>query len=186
MAPAILQNRDTTSIFERVGMLRDVDSHACVPFNNGMSEKNPGRFLAALMGNTAFVASLGGEILEIGRGHARTRLPYSAHLVGDPDTGVVHGGVITAMLDQTCGVAVASALTTMMPFATLDLRIDYMKPATPHADILFEAECLKVTHEVAFTRGLAYQSSRDQPIALSTGAFMLIRGVSSGSAKTGV
>jgi uncharacterized protein (TIGR00369 family) len=143
-----------------------------------MTENTPGLspFVAARMGNTAFVASLGGEIVEITRGHARTRLPYGPHLVGDPDSGVVHGGVITAMLDQTCGIAVASALTTMMPFATLDLRIDYMKPATPGAEILFEAECLKVTHEVAFTRGLAYQGSRDEPIALSTGAFMLIRG----------
>ena len=59
--------------------------------------------------------------------------------------------------------------------ATLDLRIDYMKPAEPHCDIFIEAECLKVTHEIAFTRGIAYQDSREAPIALSTGAFMLIR-----------
>jgi uncharacterized protein (TIGR00369 family) len=132
-------------------------------------------FFAARMGGTAFIVSMGGEILEIGGGKGRMRLPYAPHLVGNPDTGVVHGGVITAMLDQTCGVAVASALKTIMPFATLDLRIDYMKPAKPYADIFVEAECLKVTHEVAFTRGIAYQTSRDEPIALSTGAFMLIR-----------
>jgi uncharacterized protein (TIGR00369 family) len=140
-----------------------------------MSDKNTDPFHTARMGGTAFVVSLGGEILDVGKGRARTRLPYADHLVGDPDTGVVHGGVITAMLDQTCGIAVASALKEIMPFATLDLRIDYMKPATPHADIHVEAECLKVTHEVAFTRGIAYQTSRDEPIALSTGAFMLIR-----------
>jgi uncharacterized protein (TIGR00369 family) len=133
------------------------------------------KFMGARMGNTAFVASLGGEVLEVSRGFARTRLPYAAHLVGDPDTGVVHGGVITAMLDQTCGIAVGSALKEFVPFATLDLRIDYMKPAEPHRDIVIEAECLKVTHEIAFTRGIAYQESRDAPIALSTGAFMLIR-----------
>jgi len=132
-------------------------------------------FAAARLGGTAFLVSLGGEVLELGKGRARTRLPYAPHLVGDPDTGVVHGGVITALLDQSCGIAVASALKELVPFATLDLRIDYMKPAEPHVDILVEAECLKVTHEVAFTRGIAYQGSPDQPIALSTGAFMLIR-----------
>lgn len=160
-----------------------VDSARHVPFNRSMSEDNPAisPFMAARLGNTAFVASLGGEVVEIARGRVRTRLPYSPHLVGDPDTGVVHGGVITAMLDQTCGIAVASALTRIMPFATLDLRIDYMKPATPNADILFEAECVKVTHEVAFTRGVAYQISRDEPIALSTGAFMLTRFAKSGA-----
>jgi uncharacterized protein (TIGR00369 family) len=140
-----------------------------------MSQPPPDSFAAARLGGTAFIVSLGGEILEIGKGKSRMRLPYAPHLVGDPDTGVVHGGVITAMLDQTCGVAVASALKELMPFATLDLRIDYMKPAKPHTDIFVEAECLKVTHEVAFTRGLAYQTSREEPIALSTGAFMLIR-----------
>jgi uncharacterized protein (TIGR00369 family) len=138
-------------------------------------QADPADLMGARMGNTAFVASLGGVVLELGKGKARTRLPYTAHLVGDPDTGVVHGGVITAMLDQTCGIAVASALKNFMPFATLDLRIDYMKPAEPHRDIFIEAECLKVTHEIAFTRGIAYQDSRDAPIALSTGAFMLIR-----------
>lgn len=143
-----------------------------------MTEDNPtiATFAAERMAGTAFTVSLGGEILEIGKGKARTRLPYAPHLVGDPDTGVVHGGVITAMLDQTCGIAIASALKEIMPFATLDLRIDYMKPARPNADIVVEAECLKITHEVAFTRGIAYQVSRDEPIALSTGAFMLIRG----------
>jgi uncharacterized protein (TIGR00369 family) len=141
------------------------------------------KFAAARMGSTAFFASLGAEVIEVAKGRARTRLPYALHLIGDPDTGVVHGGAITAVLDQTCGIAVASALKALMPFATLDLRIDYMKPAEPNADIFIEAECLKVTHEVAFTRGIAYQASRDQPIALSTGAFMLIR--MGGDAKTG-
>lgn len=133
------------------------------------------KFAGARLGGTPFAVSLGAEVLEIVKGRARTKLPYGPQLVGDPETGVVHGGVITAMLDQTCGIAVASALKEIIPFATLDLRIDYMKPAEPHADIFIEAECLKITHEVAFTRGIAYQASRDEPIALSTGAFMLIR-----------
>lgn len=142
----------------------------------GSGEDDLQKFVGARMGGTALVQSLGGEVLEIAKGRGRMRLPYAPHLVGDPDTGVVHGGVITAMLDQTCGIAVGSALNEIMPFATLDLRIDYMKPATPHADIFVEAECLKITHEVAFTRGIAYQTSPDEPIALSTGTFMLIRG----------
>lgn len=134
------------------------------------------KFSAERLGHTAFILSLGGKVEEVNQGRARTRLPYAPHLVGDPETGVIHGGVITAMLDHTCGMAVMAALKEIMPFATLDLRIDYMKPAEPHADVFIEAECLKVAHEVAFTRGIAYQKSREEPIALSTGAFMLTRG----------
>jgi len=132
--------------------------------------------LASHMGQTAYIASLKGEVVTLTAKRAELRVPYGPHLVGDPDTGVVHGGVITGMLDHTCGMAVSAALNEPMPIATLDLRIDYMKPAAPGADIFAEAECVKIGHDVAFVRGLAHQGSRAEPIALCTGAFMLIRG----------
>jgi uncharacterized protein (TIGR00369 family) len=135
------------------------------------------RDLGKQMGQTAYIAGLKGEVLEmVAPGRARMRLPYGPDLVGDPDTGIVHGGVITGILDHTCGMCVTAALRTPMPIATLDLRIDYMKPAVPGQDIFAEAECVKVGHDVAFVRGLAHQGSREEPIALCTGAFMLIRG----------
>lgn len=127
-----------------------------------------------MMDKTPFFAAIGGEMLETGNGAARARVPYGQHLVGDPDSGVVHGGVITAVLDHACGAAVMSALRAPMPIATLDLRIDYMKPAAPEADIFVETRCVKVTHEIAFVRGSAYQADPEAPIALCTGAFMLI------------
>jgi uncharacterized protein (TIGR00369 family) len=133
------------------------------------------RTLASHMGQTAYIAGLKGEVLELSAKRARLRVPYGPDLVGDPDTGVVHGGVITGMLDHTCGMAVSAALNGPMPIATLDLRIDYMKPAKPGDDIFAEAECVKVGHDIAFVRGLAHQGSREAPIALCTGAFMLIR-----------
>ena len=127
------------------------------------------------MNLTAFMVGIGGEVLDIWP-VARTRLPYSEKLVGDPATGVVHGGVITGLLDQACGVAVMAKLRELMPIATLDLRIDYMRPAKPHATIYAECECLRVTHEVAFVRGTAHDGDPADPIALCTAAFMLIRG----------
>jgi uncharacterized protein (TIGR00369 family) len=142
-----------------------------------MSDAPPSRAdIFARMAGTAFIAGLGGELTDMRGGRAGMRLPWSEKLIGDPQTAIVHGGVITGCLDHCCGIAVASALRNPMPFATLDLRIDYMKAAAPQLDILFEAECLKVTHEIAFARGLAYQKARETPIALCTGTFMLIRG----------
>ena len=131
--------------------------------------------MAKGMGNTAFLVALGGELLKFDKGIGRLRLPYSDKLVGNPETGVVHGGVITAMLDQACGMAIGSALDTPSGMATLDLRIDYMKPATPREDILIESECLKVTREIAFARARAYHKTIDDPIAIATGTFMLMR-----------
>ncbi|HEY5337147.1 MAG TPA: PaaI family thioesterase [Rhizomicrobium sp.] len=127
------------------------------------------------MNLTAYLAGIGGEIVDIWP-LARARLPYSEKLVGDPATGVVHGGVITGLLDHTSGIAVMAKLREPMPIATLDLRIDYMRPAKPHVEIVAECECVRVTHEVAFVRGTAHQGDASDPIALCTGAFMLIRG----------
>lgn len=101
------------------------------------------------------------------------RVPYAEHLVGDPDTGVVHGGVLTALLDNTCGIAVRPGPDESMALATLDLRIDYMGPAEPHKDILAEAVCYKRTRHVAFVRATAYQTSADQPVATCVATFML-------------
>jgi acyl-coenzyme A thioesterase PaaI-like protein len=58
---------------------------------------------------------------------AWSSLPYRPVFVGDTETGVLHGGVVTAMLDESCGMAVQLALDGTSAIATLDLRIDYQK-----------------------------------------------------------
>jgi len=125
------------------------------------------------MGDTAFLRALGGILEGYAEGRGRIRLPFQPFLVGNPDTGVIHGGVLTALLDQACGMAVGSALRMPAMIATLDLRIDYMKPAQPETDLIIESECLKIAHEVAFTRGYAFQATRDDPVAIATATFML-------------
>jgi uncharacterized protein (TIGR00369 family) len=101
------------------------------------------------------------------------RIPYADHLVGDPDTGVIHGGVLTALLDNTCGIAVRPPDGAPVGIATLDLRIDYMGSAQPHRDIYAEAVCYKRTRNIAFVRASAYQDSPAEPIATCVAAFML-------------
>src|SRR5439155_16379509 len=73
--------------------------------------------------------ALGIRIVEVANNEAVFELPYDAKLVGNPDTGAVHGGAITAMLDACSGFAVFAALVERVPIATLDLRIDYLKAA---------------------------------------------------------
>jgi len=116
---------------------------------------------------------LGMKIIELRQGKGFMEVPYDKKLVGNPKTGVVHGGVITALLDTLCGVVVMSAVPENTPLATLDLRIDYIRPATPGETIRSSAECYKVTEHVAFVRGLAYHDLPDDPIANCTGTFML-------------
>lgn len=112
-------------------------------------------------------------VIDIGEGTALTRLPYDKKLIGDPETGVLHGGVITSLLDNACGVAVSARTRMFGSMATLDLRIDYMKPATPGEDVYAFTECYRITKSIAFVRGVAYHTDRNDPIASCTAAFML-------------
>ena len=106
-------------------------------------------------------------------GEAWSSLPYRPVFVGDTQTGVLHGGVVTAMLDESCGMAVQLALDGTRAIATLDLRIDYQKPATPGLDIQAHSFCYRVTRSIAFVRSTAYQDSEDDPVATATACFMI-------------
>ena len=126
-----------------------------------------------IMSAVPWAQALGFEMIGIEQGKAFARAPWREDLVGDPVSGVVHGGVITALLDNLCGVSVAAALREFKSMATLDLRIDYMRPAEKGRDIIGEAECYHLTRTVAFVRAWAYHDSRDRIIATAAGAFAL-------------
>jgi uncharacterized protein (TIGR00369 family) len=126
-------------------------------------------FIDAIPHNRA----LGMRMRELRRAEAVFELPYDAKLVGNPDTGVLHGGAITALLDACSGAAVFAALTAWQPIATLDLRIDYMRGAEVGRAIVCRAHCYKLTRNVAFTRAVAYHDDEADPIATSMGTFMI-------------
>lgn len=134
-----------------------------------------------IQGGAAFFQALGAEVVEAAPGRSVMRLPYAPHIVGNPDTGVVHGGAVTGMLDHACGMAVGSALaaqtapdgTGFRSVATLDLRIDYLKAAQPGTAITVIGECVKITRQIVFAKGTAYQDSPDDPVALAAGTFMI-------------
>jgi uncharacterized protein (TIGR00369 family) len=117
--------------------------------------------------------ALGFETVALEKAVAVMKVPYHERLVGDPDTGVVAGGVVTTLLDHCCGQAAHAALERFAYIATLDLRIDYMRAAEPGKDIFARAHCFKVTRNVAFVRAVAYDVDPDDPVAAATAAFML-------------
>lgn len=109
---------------------------------------------------------LGMELVELTPPGLVVKLPYSDHIVGNPESGVIHGGAITSLMDQSCGLAVAVALAPEYDITpTIDLRIDYMRPAEPGKDVFAFVECYRKTRQVVFTRGIAYHEDRDKPIA---------------------
>jgi uncharacterized protein (TIGR00369 family) len=117
--------------------------------------------------------ALGMKVVEMRRAEATLELPYDEKLVGNPDTGVLHGGAITALVDACSGAAVFAALTDWKPIATLDLRIDYLRGGEVGRAIQCRARCYRLTHNVAFTRAVAFHDDESDPIATSMGTFML-------------
>jgi uncharacterized protein (TIGR00369 family) len=117
--------------------------------------------------------ALGFETVSLEKATAVLKVPYDPKLVGDPDTGVIAGGVVTTLLDHCCGQAAHAALDEFKFIATLDLRIDYMRAAEPGKDVYARAHCFKVTRNVAFVRAVAYDADPDDPVAAATAAFML-------------
>lgn len=129
--------------------------------------------IQAMMQWTPQGRALGLELVEAQQARVWARAPYRAELVGDPKSGVIAGGVLTTFLDQVCGMAAILAMDEPTSVATIDLRIDYMRPAAPGRDILAEAHCYKIGKHVAFVRAVAYEDGPDDPIANATSSFMV-------------
>lgn len=125
-----------------------------------------------LIDHVPYARAIGMEVINANVGKIWLKVPYQDKLVGDPDTGVLHGGVITSVLDNAGGIAVQLSMPQREAIATLDLRIDYMRAATPKLDLMAHAHCYKLTRNIAFVRGSAYDEDPDDPIATFVATFM--------------
>ena len=118
-------------------------------------------------------AKLGIRMVELVPGHCTTYIEFRPELVGDPNRGVLHGGVVTTLVDATAGAAVYASIPRDTSLATLDMRIDYLKPALPDKRLYATAELYRLTRRIAFVRASAYQDNPENQVANCVASFMV-------------
>jgi uncharacterized protein (TIGR00369 family) len=139
---------------------------------DGAAEARMQRFINGFMQGVPHLAMLGIRYRAHGDRWAELELPYADRLVAYPESGVIASGAIFSLMDSASGFSVFVARGRMDPHATLDLRCDYLRPATPGASVVGRAECFKITRQVAFVRGLAHDGDAERPVAHVIGTFM--------------
>lgn len=120
-----------------------------------------------------FSKAINMRVEEIGESRAVMTVPYDLQLIGNPLTGVIDGGVVTALMDTCGGLAVLIHPEVKPPMATLNLKVDYMRPANPGQGITAEATCYNVTRTVAFVRVMAFDEDRKRPVATALATYTL-------------
>ena len=115
---------------------------------------------------------LGIRFVSVGDARATLALDYNPALVGDPASGVMHGGAITTLLDQTAGLASVAGFGRPMGVATLNLHIDYQRASPPGDTVIAVAEAYRITRHIAFVRGVAHTGDEADPVATCLASFM--------------
>jgi uncharacterized protein (TIGR00369 family) len=119
--------------------------------------------------------ALGILYLDHGPDWVELGLDYSEKLVGMPDSGIIASGPIISLMDMSTSMAIWMKLGRFRHQATLDMRIDYLRPAVPGRRIHGRGECYRVTRSVAFVRGMAHDGDAADPVAHVTGSFMFTK-----------
>jgi len=130
------------------------------------------RAFQAMMAATGHSGHIGLAYRDHGTDWVELELPYSDALIGDPATGVLASGPIISMMDNATSLAVWTAMGAFRPQVTLDLRVDYMRPARPGRTLVGRGECYKYTRSIAFVRGIAHDGDAGDPVAHVAGTFI--------------
>jgi uncharacterized protein (TIGR00369 family) len=142
-----------------------------------MSDPTVGRFdperFFALMRNVGHGRALGIEYRASGAHWVELALPWREELVGVEDSGILASGAIVSLVDTAGGASIWMALGRFQPIVTIDLRLDYLRPAIKGETVVARCECYKLTRAIGFVSGIAHGGDADRPIARATGTFML-------------
>lgn len=117
---------------------------------------------------------LGLRYLSHGENWVEIELPWREDLLGEEDRHVLASGPIISLLDMASGMSIWTTRQDFTPIATLDLRVDYQRPARERSSVIGRVECYCTTRSAAFVRGIAHDGDSEDPVATMAGVFMNI------------
>ena len=133
---------------------------------------DPERFFA-LMRKVGHGRALGLDYRASGECWVELALPWREELVGVENSGILASGAIVSLVDTAGGAAIWMALGHFQPIVTIDLRLDYLRPAVRNETVVARCICYKLTRSIGFVSGIAHGGDEGRPIARAMGTFML-------------
>ncbi len=121
-------------------------------------------------------AKLGLVYRDHGSDWVELELPWREDLVGEDSRQILASGPIISMLDMASGLSIWTKNTKFVGIATMDLRVDYQRPARPRSSVIGHVECFRLTNSAAFVRGFAHDGDPSDTVATMSGVFMSIEG----------
>lgn len=137
-----------------------------------MASFDPTEYLSSAKGG--HIVALGVRYAAHGADWCELAIDYDRRLVSDATSGILASGPIVSLMDTAAGFAVWARRGAFLPQATLDLRLDYLRPSHPGRTVVGRAECYRLTSRVAFVRGVAHDGDPDDPVAHLAGTYMLL------------
>ncbi len=132
---------------------------------------DPERFMSYVR-QVGHGGALGIAYRDHGDDWAELALPYDERLVGMPASGIIASGPIISLMDMATSLAIWVRIGRFRHQATLDLRVDYLRPAIPGRTLVGRGECYGLTRSVGFVRGTAHDGDPASPVAHVGGTFM--------------
>jgi len=112
-----------------------------------------------------FNRHLGIRVLEIQEGFVKVMVPFRPEFIGDPRRPALHGGVLSAVMDACGGFAVWTFFAIQDLISTVDMRVDYLRPAPPE-DFIVESKVVRNGNRVSVVHTSLYgKGDPDHPVA---------------------
>jgi len=136
-----------------------------------LREQGKGQDMAAVVAAIPYATFLGVQVQQQGN-EVITVLPFKEVLVGNPILPAIHGGVIGAFLEITAVLQLLYETACERIPKTVDVNFDYLRSGRA-VTTYGRAIVNRQGRRVANVRSEIWQESRDRPIALSQGHYLL-------------